>query len=168
MRLRIITGLAVGALAVALAGCSNTTAEPPAEPADPGTPTETELPYDAPAPAGAVLTTADSPFGEIVVDGAGLTVYLFDNDVQGGDASACQGECAANWFPVAAGSDDPKVEGVTGEIGTITGIDGEPQVTLDGWPLYTYAGDAAAGDTNGQGVNGLWWVVTPAGEKVGG
>jgi predicted lipoprotein with Yx(FWY)xxD motif len=41
-------------------------------------------------------------------------------------------------------------------------------VTLNGWPLYYFAGDSAAGDTNGQGVNDVWWVLTPAGEKIGG
>jgi predicted lipoprotein with Yx(FWY)xxD motif len=57
---------------------------------------------------------------------------------------------------------------VTGEIGTITGVDGSTQVTLNGWPLYYYAGESAAGDTNGQGVGGVWWVLTPEGEKIGG
>ena len=65
-------------------------------------------------------------------------------------------------------TDTPEVEGVTGEVGTITGVDGSMQLTLDGWPLYTFAGDSAEGDTNGQGVNGVWWVLSPAGEKIGG
>ena len=115
-----------------------------------------------------LLTTADSDLGEIVVDGEGMTVYMFDNDTQGGDASTCEGQCAANWPAVTTDSDDPTVDGVTGEIGTISGVDGETQVTLNGWPLYYFAGDSAAGDVNGQGVNGVWWVLTPDGEKVGG
>jgi predicted lipoprotein with Yx(FWY)xxD motif len=57
---------------------------------------------------------------------------------------------------------------VTGEVGTITGVDGETQVTLNGWPLYYYAGDNDPGDTNGQGVNDVGWVLTPAGEMIGG
>ena len=165
MKLRIITGLAVAALAVALAGCSSPAAE---EPTDAGTSTETEAPDTGSVETEAALTTADSSLGEIVVDGEGLTVYMYDSDTQGGDASSCEGECAANWPAVTTDSDDPAVEGVTGEIGTITGVDGGTQVTLNGWPLYYFAGDAAAGDTNGQGVNGVWWVLTPAGEKIGG
>ena len=163
MKLRIITGLAVAALAVGLAGCTSTTEPPPED-----TSTATEAPDTGSTETDAVLTTADSSLGEIVVDGEGLTVYMFDNDTQGGDASSCEGECAANWPAVPADSDEPVVEGVTGEIGTITGIEGETQVTLNGWPLYYFAGDSAVGDTNGQGVNDVWWVLTPAGEKIGG
>jgi len=163
MKLRMITGLAVTALAVALAGCSSPTAD---EPADEGTSVETEAPDTGSTDV--LLMTADSSLGEIVVDGEGMTLYMFDSDTQGGDASTCEGQCATNWPAVTTDSDDPAVEGVTGEIGTITGVDGSTQATLNGWPLYYYAGDSAAGDTNGQGVGGLWWVLTPAGEKIGG
>lgn len=162
MKLRIATGLAVAALAVALAGCSSPAAE---EPADDTTTPQSVTPD---AVTDALLTTADSELGEIVVDGEGMTVYMFDNDTQGGDASTCEGECAVNWPAVTSDSEDPAVEGVTGEVGTITGVDGETQVTLNGWPLYYFAGDSAPGDTNGQAVNDIWWVLTPAGEKIGG
>lgn len=164
MKLRIITGIAVAALAVALAGCTSPAAEEPAE----DTSTATEAPDTGSMETEALLTTADTDLGEIVVDGEGMTVYMFDNDTQGGDVSTCEGECATNWPAVTTDSDEPVVEGVTGEVGTITGVDGEPQVTLNGWPLYYFAGDSAAGDTNGQGVNDVWWVLTPAGEKIGG
>ncbi|MFB6611870.1 hypothetical protein ACFCVO_16195 [Agromyces sp. NPDC056379] len=164
MKLRIATGLAVMGLVVALAGCSAPAAE---EPTDAGTSAETESPDMGESPE-ALLTTADSDLGEIVVDGEGMTVYMFDNDTQGADASSCEGECATNWPAVTTESDAPEVEGVTGEIGTITGVDGSTQVTLNGWPLYYFAGDSASGDTNGQGVNNVWWVLTPAGEKIGG
>jgi predicted lipoprotein with Yx(FWY)xxD motif len=166
MKLRIAGGLAAATLAVLLAGCTGPAAEEPAE--DDGTSVETEAPDTEASDTDALLTTADSDLGEIVVDGEGMTVYVFDNDTQGGDASTCEGECAANWPAVTTDSDEPVVEGLTAEVGTITGVDGATQVTLDGWPLYYFAGDSAAGDTNGQGVNGVWWVVTPEGEKIGG
>jgi predicted lipoprotein with Yx(FWY)xxD motif len=166
MKLRIAGGLAAAALAVLLAGCTAPAAEEPAE--DEGTSVETEAPDTGSEYSDALLTTADSDLGEIVVDGEGMTVYMFDNDTQGGDASTCEGECAANWPAVTTDSDDPAVDGITGEVGTITGVDGETQVTLNGWPLYYFAGDSAAGDVNGQGVNGVWWMLTPDGEKVGG
>ena len=170
MKLRMIAGAAVAAFAIALTGCTSPAAD---EPADQETSVETEAPETEAPDTGsmegdALLTTADSSLGEIVVDADGMTVYMFDNDTQGGDASTCEGQCAANWPAVTTDSDDPAVEGVTGEVGTITGVDGETQVTLNGWPIYYYAGDSAAGDTNGQGVNGVWWVLTPAGEKIGG
>ncbi|MCD2442688.1 hypothetical protein LQ757_10430 [Agromyces sp. SYSU K20354] len=163
MKLRIAAGLAVAALAVALTGCTTPAAEEP--PADTATPTETQT--EAPAESSSVLTTAQSSLGEIVVDGEGMTVYMFDNDTQGADASVCEGECATNWPAVTTDSESPEVEGVTGEVGTITGVDGSTQVTLNGWPLYYFIGDEAAGDTNGQGVQEVWWVLSPAGEKIG-
>ncbi|WP_082601072.1 hypothetical protein [Agromyces sp. Root81] len=166
MKLRIATGLAVMGLVVALAGCSAPAAEEPAETG--GTSTETEAPDMGAEASDALLTTADSALGEIVVDGEGMVVYMFDNDTQGAEASSCEGQCATNWPAVTTDSDAPEVEGVTGEVGTITGVDGSTQVTLNGWPLYYFAGDSAAGDTNGQGVNGVWWVLSPAGEKIGG
>ena len=61
-------------------------------------------------------------------------------------------------------------EGVdTTLLGTITRDDGTIQVTYNGWPLYLFAGDSAAGDTNGQGIDefgGLWFLVSPTGEAI--
>ncbi|WP_125778030.1 hypothetical protein [Antribacter gilvus] len=112
------------------------------------------------------LSTADTDLGTIVVDGEGMTLYQFDDDTQGGDESSCTGQCLTAWPPAHAGDEDPTLEGVTGEVGTITGTDGMPQLTLNGWPLYYFAGDAAPGDTSGQGVNDVWWVLTPEGERI--
>lgn len=163
--------LAAGLLVVALAGCASSTPDtspPPAgspaqvEPSatagstgDPGSPT-----------AAAELMVTDSSLGEIVVDAEGMTVYMFDNDTQGSGTSSCEGQCAENWPAVTTEADAPAVDGVTGEVGTITGVDGATQVTLNGWPLYSFAGDSVPGDLAGQGVNGVWWVLSPAGERM--
>ncbi|WP_217180336.1 hypothetical protein [Streptomyces sp. AC495_CC817] len=123
----------------------------------------------APAADGAAtLAVADSALGSIVVDGDGMTLYMFDKDTQGSRESACTGECLTNWPPFTVDDAAPSVDGITGEVGTITTADGSTQVTLNGWPLYYFAGDTAAGDVNGQGVGGIWWVLTAAGEKVEG
>ncbi len=127
----------------------------------------TSEPTESMDDSGVALETAESALGTIVVDGDGMTVYQFDNDTQGGDSSTCTGQCATNW-PAVPGSAAPELEGITGTVATIIGIDGEPQLTLNGWPLYYFAGDAAPGDTNGQGVGGVWWVLTPAGELIKG
>jgi predicted lipoprotein with Yx(FWY)xxD motif len=113
-----------------------------------------------------VLAAADSDLGEIVVDGEGMTVYVFDKDTPGSGTSACTGGCLEAWPAVVADSDSPTVEGVSGEVGTITRDDGTLQVTLEGYPLYLWQDDTAPGDTTGQGVQGVWWVVTPDGTKV--
>ena len=173
MKLRIATGLAAAVVAVALAGCSSGGGSgsgssgygaPPAS----ESPSASASASSGSSASGAALATASSSLGEIVVDGKGMTVYMYDKDTQGSGASTCTGQCATNWPAVTTESTTPVVEGVTGDVGTITGVNGATQVTLDGWPLYTYVGDSAAGDTNGQGVGGIWWVLTPAGAKVGG
>ena len=165
MKKSLAAGAASSALLLTLAGC--TTGSPPAD-AETSAPPAPEEPTPAQEVADALLMTADSSLGEIVVDGEGMTVYMFDNDTQGATSSSCSGQCAANWPAVTMDSEVPTVEGVTSEIGTIMGMDGALQVTLNGWPLYHFAGDAAAGDVNGQGVNEVWWVLTPAGERVPG
>lgn len=116
--------------------------------------------------AAALLSTADSTYGTIVVDNAGMTVYMFDKDTQGSGASSCSGQCLVAWPPVVATSATPEVDGVSGDVGTITRDDGTVQATLDGWPLYYWQGDAAPGDATGQGVQGVWWVLTPDGARV--
>jgi predicted lipoprotein with Yx(FWY)xxD motif len=116
--------------------------------------------------ADAVLKTADSDLGKIVVDADGRTVYVFDKDTAGSGKSACSGDCLAKWPAVTADSDEPAVDGVSGEIGTITRDDGSTQVTLEGMPLYLYAGDSQAGDVTGQAVGGIWWVVGADGKKI--
>ena len=123
-------------------------------------------PADSSPAADAVLATADSDLGTVVVDAEGLTVYVFDKDTPGSGESACSGQCLEAWPPVVAESEDPQVDGVTGEVGTITRDDGTMQVTLEGYPLYYWQGDSGPGDTTGQGVQGVWWVVTPDGVKV--
>lgn len=116
-----------------------------------------------------VLTTHASPLGTIVASARGRTVYVFDDDHQGATTSACTGACRAAWPLVTyRGTRRTKVRvaGVTGKVGSIPAGTGRRQVTLDGWPLYRYAGDGAPGQVNGQGSGGIWWVVTPAGTRI--
>ena len=114
----------------------------------------------------AVLSTADSSLGTIVVDADGMTVYVFDKDTAGSGTSACSGDCLAKWPAVTTDSDSPEVDGVTGDVGTITRDDGSKQVTLAGMPLYLYAADSQAGDVTGQAVGGIWWVVGADGTEI--
>lgn len=167
MNRKILIGVVTVALGVlALAGCaqggsgSGSTGE------------SDEYSSEAPTPtkdvAAASLATAQNPLGTIVVDGKGMTVYVFDKDTADSGASTCEGDCLAKWPAVVATSEKPEATGVTGTVGEITRTDGTKQVTLNGLPLYYFAGDAAAGDTTGQGLGGVWWVVAPTGDKIGG
>ena len=119
-----------------------------------------------PAAASGTVAAASSPLGQILVARNGMTLYMFASDRNG--KSTCAGPCARFWPPYTGA---PKAgSGLRASLlGTTTRGDGSTQVTYDGHPLYTYSGDPAPGDTNGQGVNtfgALWWVVAPDGRVV--
>ncbi|MFI5713249.1 hypothetical protein [Kribbella sp. NPDC051620] len=120
------------------------------------------------AGAPAKLATADvGDFGKVVVDGSGRTLYVFDKDTADPSKSNCDGDCAAMWPPVLAGSGTPQVDGVDASlVGTVARSDGSKQVTLAGLPLYQFAKDSKAGEAKGQAVGGIWWVVGPDGKKI--
>lgn len=109
------------------------------------------------------VATASSAHGQILVDEAGMTLYVFDSDE--GSTSTCYDGCAQTWPPLE-GPADAGDGADAALLGTTTRDDGTVQVTYDGQPLYYYAADQAAGDTNGQGVGGVWWVVAADGAAV--
>ncbi len=103
-----------------------------------------------------------------MTDAAGRTLYRFDKDTSKPSATNCTGACAAKWPPATA-QDKVELNGVgQALVGTVARPDGTRQLTLNGWPLYRFAGDSAAGQTNGQGVGGTWFVSTPEGKKAPG
>lgn len=112
------------------------------------------------------LATAKSSLGQIIVDGRGMSVYVFDKDVANSGKSSCTGGCLTLWPPVIAKGSTPSVSGIAGKIGTLTTADGTKQLTVNGLPVYYYSKDTEAGDVYGQGVANLWWVLSPSGEKI--
>jgi predicted lipoprotein with Yx(FWY)xxD motif len=110
--------------------------------------------------------TDDATLGAYLTGADGMTLYIFKND--SADTSTCADACAAKWPPltVEAGESAVAGKGVSGELGTITRADGTTQVTYDHQPLYYYADDAAAGDTNGQGIGGVWFVAPAGGDSA--
>lgn len=130
---------------------------------------ESEEPTEGAAGGGTVgtpLGVAETDLGEVVVDAEGMVVYYFTNDEPDSGVSACEGGCLEAWPPVLSDSETPEAEGVTGELGTIETPDGELQITINGMPIYYFAEDEAPGDTNGQGVNEVWYVVAPDGTMI--
>lgn len=116
----------------------------------------------------ATIAVAKSSLGRILANGQGRTVYLFEKDT--GKASTCYGACAETWAPVTT-SRAPKAGKGAGstKLGTSKRRDGTLQVTYNGHPLYTYAGDEKPGQTNGQGIDEFgaeWYVLSPLGAKV--
>ncbi len=112
------------------------------------------------------VNTVDNPtLGKILVNSQGMTLYLYTKDTP--NTSSCYDKCAANWPPLlVTGTPTGGVDIDTAKLGTTKRTDGSTQVTYNGWPLYTYIGDKSAGDTTGQNVGSVWFVVSPAGDQV--
>jgi predicted lipoprotein with Yx(FWY)xxD motif len=111
----------------------------------------------------------DSPLGTILTDADGNTLYVFFADTDG--SSTCYDDCATSW-PAFVTSGELKAGG-GGDIdesllGTTARDDGTTQVTFNDQPLYYFSGDAAPGDTNGQAVGDVWYVVAPSGDAITG
>ncbi len=154
---------AAAALALVATACSSNTKTASASSGGGGSSAASQSPAST-----AVVHTASSPYGSILVDSRGKTIYGFAIDKPG--KSNCNGVCLQYWPIVTAPSPLPSsIPGVSAKIGEITRTGGAHQLTLDGLPVYTYAGDPGPGTTSGQGKNlsgGLWWVLAPDGKWI--
>ncbi|MFH9470531.1 SCO0930 family lipoprotein [Streptomyces clavifer] len=120
-----------------------------------------------PADLAGLSVRKDPKLGDIVVDKRGMTVYRFKKDSAWPMKSACTGDCLKKW-PVVSPVEKNDVDGVTTKgFTTFDRPDGIKQQSLDCWPIYTFSGDAEPGDTNGQGVGGTWYAVSPEAKLVG-
>lgn len=163
-RLISLAGVSAAAL-LFVAACSSAAATPlnsfQGATATPAMATESAMaPATSPAATGLTIgVTNDPTLGAYLTGLNGMTLYVFKNDTP--DTSSCTGTCATNWPPltVAAGTAIVPPAGATGTFSLITRPDGTMQVAYDHQPLYYYAGDSAAGDTNGQGLSGKWFVA---------
>jgi len=171
-RARIVVPLATFAIAAAFGTSAVTSAAASPAYGEPDTTvpatavpaTEAPVEGDAIPVGGSSVGVTDSVVGPILVDANGMTLYMFTKDVDG--ESTCAGECLTNW-PVAAIDGEPDVGDLDATLfSTVASTDGATMLKVGDWPLYTFAGDAAPGDINGQGVGGVWWVVTPNGNPI--
>ncbi|MFZ2056154.1 MAG: hypothetical protein WAV54_01925 [Acidimicrobiales bacterium] len=112
--------------------------------------------------ARAKLMTAQVRGTTVLTNAKGFTLYWFAPDSPSG--SRCYGSCAAYWPPVTG---TPTAgPGIAGKLGTIRRSDGSIQATYDRHPLYTYIGDSAPRQANGNGLDlngGLWHEATASG-----
>lgn len=157
-----IVGL-IAAGALALAACTGSAASPTLGPPSAGA--------SSPATSGGggasavVALASSSSLGPILTGAGGRTLYTFSPDTATTSACTSTG-CVAAW-PIAtvpAGTTPTAGSGVTGTLGTFSRPDGTLQITYNGHQLYFYVGDAAPGDTAGQGLvgfGGTWSVATP-------
>ena len=110
----------------------------------------------------ALGTNGNATLGTYLIAYNGMTLYTTSKDT--GTASTCYDTCASNWPPYIVGPEDNLTQlkaGVTGKVGTTIRTDGKIQVTYNGHPLYFYTKDTKSGDTTGQNVGGVWFVVKP-------
>jgi predicted lipoprotein with Yx(FWY)xxD motif len=116
-----------------------------------------------------VAVAGNSKLGQLLVDGSGRTLYLFEADK--GTSSTCYGQCAAYWPPLLTNGAPMAGTGAnTSLLGTTTRTDGTVEVTYGGHPLYYVVTDHNPGDATGQGVNNFgapWDVVGPDGKQIG-
>lgn len=150
--------LVAGTLLLSACGSSSTSGQEPAA----GSMASTS------AGATGAVKLGTTEVGKALVGPNGKTLYAFAKDTKG--HSACTGECATYWPPVPS-SDAPKghARAITAKFGSIERADGSSQLTVNGYPMYTYVGDDTMGQANGQGLNtsgGLWWVVSGDGSWV--
>jgi predicted lipoprotein with Yx(FWY)xxD motif len=129
-------------------------------------------PVEAAAPAGgpARLEVGVHPELGAYLAAGGRALYLFAAD--GAGTSTCTGACAEAWPPLLTEGAATLADATLAAelVGSVRRDDGTMQVTYAGWPLYRYAGDAAAGETTGHGVDGFgaeWWLVSPEGRALG-
>ena len=165
-------------LALSLAACSSNSAASVAPPtaaasvAAPSTAASEAAPSAAASAAasastGATIALKTTSLGTIIVDAQGRTLYKFDNDTAG--TSTCYDQCAANWPALVATGTPTAGTGLdASKLTTVDRTDGTKQVKYGEFPLYYFAADKAAGDTNGQGKGKIWWVVGADGKPIEG
>jgi predicted lipoprotein with Yx(FWY)xxD motif len=157
----------VGFLAVMLvvAGCTMplATSQPAAAPAPTAAPTEA-APTEA--MAATLMVSQQEGLGQFLTDEQGLSLYLFTKDTP--NTSTCYDRCAENWPPLLTSGSPVAGQDVDAALlGTTQRQDGSTQVTYNGWPLYYYVKDQQPGDTTGQEVGDVWYVISPQGQEIG-
>ena len=159
MQSKVLVTAATVAVALLAAACGGTTQS-----------TAAASPSPSPAAAAGmtIAVATNAKLGQILVDGKGMTVYLWVADTA--TTSTCYTTCATFWPPVlTTGAPKAGAGAQASLLGTTTRTDGMVQVTYAGHPLYYFQKDKQAGDATGQGSNGfgaLWWVMSPAGTAM--
>jgi len=158
MRKVLFSAALVAALTLVAAACGGGGEEPSGTVAT-AAPTTTAAQQEG----ATTVAVTSSGLGDILVDAEGRTLYAFTKDK--GDQSACSGQCADNW-PALTGTATAGTGVQASLLSTAMQANGDSQVTYSGRPLYYFAGDAKPGDTNGQGVGNVWFVLTADGQLV--
>lgn len=168
MKFRYQFAATLGLAALLSAGCNSSNTRTTTQPDTSDQQQQQSLaPAPQPSPAPSVVTTivlnasSTKALGQFLVDSNGMTLYRYTKDTNA--SSTCSGSCAALWPPYTVSSPLglAAAAGINGDISTITRTDGTHQVIYKGTPLYYWSKDKKPGDTTGQNVGGVWFVVKP-------
>ncbi len=99
-----------------------------------------------------------SGIGNYLVDSNGMTLYYFTENV---DGKTFNGPYLDLWSPFYVSKIVVPPTLNSKDFSVVTGGNGKPQIAYKGWPLYYFIKDTKPGDTNGEGVKGLWYVMKP-------
>src|SRR4029077_8131650 len=123
-------------VAFVAAACGTTSYGSSASSSSGGYPGAATTPSGPSAPsATSTVATRTTPLGQILVDGSGRTLYLFEADK--GTASPCYNACPGVWPPWTATGGPVAGPGVNQSLlATTTRKDGSIEVVYNGHPLY--------------------------------
>ncbi len=107
------------------------------------------------------MATVNGTSETILTTAQGRTLYYRTTDSP--PTTVCSGGCASAWPPLlVSGSNTPtSTTSLPGKLSVQADANGT-QVEYNGHPLYTFSGDTAPGQTTGEGIGGIWHVVTPS------
>ena len=118
--------------------------------------------------ANRTVSLSKTKLGEVLVSSKGHTLYMFMRDKNG--KSSCSGSCAKFWPPYLRHGKATAGSGVKASLlGTTRRSNGSMQITYKKHPLYAFALDKNAGQTNGEGqvaFGGKWYAVSAKGTAV--
>jgi predicted lipoprotein with Yx(FWY)xxD motif len=167
-RVHALATVAVAAFALAACGSSSKSSSPTNSTTIAPTTTVAPTTTTTTPAAEATVKVATTKLGKVLVDDKGLTLYRFDNDTTPGKSTCGAGVCATTWPAATVTGTATAGAGIdASKLSTFMRADGSTQLQIAGHPLYRFAGDAKAGDANGQGILSLWYAAGPDGDKVG-
>jgi len=167
-RIRPVTIAISAAALVVMTACGGGTTTPSATPSATAPATSSSPSASQAAPTGpAAIKVSPSKFGNVLTDSRGFALYKFDPDTAGISTCYEVNDCATKWPPLLTVGPPTAEAGVNAAmLDTTPRTGGATQVKYNNIPLYFFARDAAAGDVNGQGVGGVWWLVGADGEPI--
>lgn len=162
----LVATIVIGAVALVACGSSSGSKSGDSG-ADTSSTTKSPATSSTTAPgAEATLQLVDTSLGKVIAGADGKVLYLYKPDGTAEQSTVPAGILGV-WPPVVvkaaptvgAGLDQSKVSAAAQP-------NGMKWIRYNGHLLYGFTSDAAPGDTNGNGIGGIWFAVTADGDAV--